>query len=112
MNRGTQVRALMLTAAVALVSASSGEFGEYPSHTDMPPVPTSPADYEGMWDPFVLRVPGTGDALEVKSESTDGLRPLAGFDRLPWNGRQIVRDASGNWFVVIEQDGQKILLAE
>jgi hypothetical protein len=111
MNRGTQFRGLMLTAAVALVSVAGGEFGEYPSHTDMPPVPTSPADYEGMWDPFVLRVPGTVDPLEVKSESTDGVRLLSGFDRLPWNGRQIARDAAGNWFVAIEQDGRKILLA-
>ncbi|HUS81116.1 MAG TPA: hypothetical protein VM283_07590 [Armatimonadota bacterium] len=64
-----------------------------------------------MWDPFVLRAPGTGDALAVKSESTDGVRLLAGFDRLPWNGRQIARDASGNWFVAIEQNGQRIFLA-
>ncbi len=118
-RRGRQARngmfgLLLLSVALAacsLAAAWGGEFGEYTAHTDMPSVPTSPADHEGMWDPFVLRVPGTGDALEVKSESTDGLRPLAGFDRLPWNGRQIVRDASGNWFVVIEQDGQKILLA-
>ncbi len=27
---------------------------------------------------------------------------MAGFDCLPWNGRQITRDADGNWLVLIE----------
>ena len=103
--------ASLVFAASFLLDASGGEFGEYPCHTSMPPLPTDPAGYENMWDPFVLRAPDTGDPLEVRSESTDGVRLLSGFDRLPWNGRQIARDASGNWFVVIEQDGRKILLA-
>lgn len=100
----------LVLAACSLPTASGGEFGEYPSHSDMPPVPTDTADFEGMWDPFVLRALGTGDPLEVKTESTDDVRVLSGFDRLPWNGRQIARDASGNWFVAIEQNGT-ILLA-
>ena len=66
--------ASLVFAASFLLDASGGEFGEYPCHTSMPPLPTDPAGYENMWDPFVLRAPDTGDPLEVKSESTDGVR--------------------------------------
>lgn len=64
----------LVFAGCSLPVASGSEFGEYPCHTSMPPVPTDPAGYENMWDPFVLRAPDTGDPLEVKSESTDGVR--------------------------------------
>ncbi len=100
----------VLIAACSLPAALGAGFGDYPAHTDMPDVPTDPADYENMWDPFVLRLP-SGEPLQVRSETDSDLRVMAGFDALPWNGRQIARDASGAWFVLVEQDGQGIVLA-
>ncbi len=113
-SRGGMCGLLLSSLALAVCSlpaASGAELGDYAAHTDMPPVPTDPADYESKWDPFALRMAETGEPLQVQSESDGDVRVLSGFDRLPWNGRQIARDASGNWLVVIEQDGQKILLA-
>lgn len=111
---GGRVCGLLLLALMACPcpAAPAGGFGEHPSHAEMPPVPTNPAEYQSMWDPFVLRAAETGEPLEVSSESAgDEVRPLSGFDSVPWNGRQIVRDASGNWFVIVEQAGGAILLA-
>ncbi|MFA7174087.1 MAG: hypothetical protein WC340_11890 [Kiritimatiellia bacterium] len=125
----------VLALTLAAHGALAGGYGEYASHTNMPPVPDNPSDYESMWDTFVLRMPGTGAPLSVKTETTrddksrtstldtndfqvtvrteykNELRVLSGFDALPWNGRQIVRDAEGNWFVLAEQAGLKIFLA-
>ena len=60
----------------------------------MPPhYPASPGEYISKWDPFVLR-------------SLRGLRnpiPLA-------NGRQIARDSTGNWFVLVERDRRGLVL--
>ncbi len=83
---------------------------EYRLHSSMPPLPASPADYQNMWDPFVVRGP-VGEPLEVKSESDSQLRVMAGFDLLPWNGRQLARDVGGNWLLLISQEGKRILLA-
>jgi len=100
-----------LVALLAQLPAFSAELGEYRQHTEMPPVPQSAADYESMWDPFVLRLAGTGAPLEVKPEAESESRLFARFDALPWNGRQIARDGSGNWFVLAEQDRRAIFLA-
>lgn len=101
---------LVALAVFALAALAQGEFGDYPSHAEMPPVPTNPADYESMWDPFVLRAPANEQALTVRSEPIDNVRVLSGFDSVPWNGRQIARDAAGNWFVLIEQEDASIFL--
>lgn len=105
----TEVWCLVL-ALWCFSSASAAGFGDYPAHTTMPEVPTDPAAYESMWDPFVLRA-ATGEPLQVQPESASDLRVMAGFDRLPWNGRQIARDASGNWYVLVEQDEGRVWLA-
>lgn len=63
-----------------------------------------------MWDPFVLRAtPPSGAPLEVVAESASDVRLMGGFDTLPWNGRQIARDAAGNWFVLTERGGSVFL---
>jgi len=109
----TRAQLLWCVTLVAcfIPTSLAAESGEYPSHTEMPPVPTDPADYENMWDPYVLRASGDGAPLEMNPESDAEVRTLNGFDALPWNGRQIVRDASGNWFVAVEQQGGGSLLA-
>lgn len=58
-----------------------------------------------------MRAAGTGEPLEVPAESEGDLRLFAGFDALPWNGRQITRDSAGNWFVLIEKAQRSIHLA-
>ncbi len=85
--------------------------GEYPQHTAMPTRPETVADYQNMWDPFALRLAGSGTPLQTKPEATSGNRLMAGFDTLPWNGRQITRDTDGNWFVLAEQGGAIFLAA-
>lgn len=114
LSRGGICAALLLSLVLAccpVTSTLGGEFGEYPSHTNMPPVPTDPARYQAMWDPFVLRESSSKEPLQIAPESTDGVRLLSEFDGLPWNGRQIVRDGRGNWYVAIEQTGHNIFLA-
>ena len=37
-------------------------------------MPQNPADYVSMWDPFVLRAPGTGAGLEIKTTLHQMLR--------------------------------------
>ena len=90
---------------------ADGVCGDNPLHTSMPPMPEEPVDYVNMWDPFVLRAPGTGAGLEIKTQTTDRDRVMSGFDVLPWNGRQIARDSSGNWLILLEQEAGKIFLA-
>ena len=90
---------------------ADGGSGENPLHTTMPPMPEEPADYVNMWDPFVLRAPGTGTGLEISAQAADRDRAMSGFDVLPWNGRQIARDSLGNWLVLLEQDVGRIFLA-
>lgn len=128
---GSCVTVLVLAALGGL----SGGYGEYVCHTNMPSVPVDASDYESMWDPFVVRAPGTDIPFSVRAENMrddksemrtwetndfqvaekiekkNELRVLSGFDALPWNGRQIVRDSEGNWFVLIEHTGGKIFLA-
>ena len=91
--------------------AAVGNRGENPLHTSMPPMPEEPVDYVNMWDPFVLRAPGTGAGLEITAQAADHDRVMSGFDVLPWNGRQIARDSSGNWLILLEQEAGKIFLA-
>jgi len=88
-----------------------GGYGENQLHTSMPPMPEESVDYVNMWDPFALRAPGTGAGLEIKTQTTERDRVMEGFDVLPWNGRQIARDASGNWLILLEQEPGKIFLA-
>lgn len=121
---------LLLSQAV-----SAHDFGEYAAHIQMPEIPDDPAMYESMWDPFVIRrgVEGTpievnteklrnatkalttvttnDNQLEVRVDYKNELRVLSGFDALPWNGRQVVRDVSGNWLVLVEQQDGTICLA-
>jgi len=96
---------------VPLRRAADGNRGENPLHTSMPPMPEEPVDYVNMWDPFVLRAPGTGAGLEITAQAADHDRVMSGFDVLPWNGRQIARDSSGNWLILLEQEAGKIFLA-
>ncbi|MCS7046831.1 MAG: hypothetical protein NZO58_10785, partial [Gemmataceae bacterium] len=56
--------------------------------------------------------PAPGKPLEVRAESPSQVRMMAGFDVLPWNGRQIVRDPAGNWLVLVQNsDTGSIYLA-
>ncbi len=110
-RRSERVLWTLVVTACCSSLASAGEYGEYPQHASMPPVPTDPRDRESMWDTFALRTPGTGTALEIKSESASSVRLQAGFDAFPWNGRQVARDAWGNWFVLAEQNRRTIYLA-
>jgi len=102
---------LAVLAFLFSAALPAADFGGYRQHTEMPPVPQSAADYENMWDPFVLRRAGTGAPLEVNPDAVSESRLLARFDALPWNGRQIARDGSGHWFVLVEQDQRAIFLA-
>lgn len=52
-----------------------------------------------------------GEPLEVRSESDSKMRVQGGFDLLPWNGRQLVRDKAGNWLLLISPNGKEIVLA-
>jgi hypothetical protein len=76
----------------------------------MPPLPATPSDYQNMWDTFAVRGPAC-EPVAVRSESDSQSRVMGGFDVLPWNGRQLVRDAAGNWLLLVSQDGKRILLA-
>jgi hypothetical protein len=89
---------------------ANGGGGENPLHIRMPPMPEEPVDYVNMWDPFVLRAPGTGEGLEITTQAADRDRVMSGFDVLPWNGRQIARDSVGNWLILLEQEAGKIFL--
>lgn len=100
------IRQLVLGLALIGIQASlavqAADIRDYPRHVDMPPRPTTPADYQNMWDLFALRVGAENSrALAVPAESTSQLRLMGRFDVLPWNGRQIARDSQGNWLVLI-----------
>lgn len=94
-----------------VTSHGASPAGEYPQHTEMPARPETVADYQSMWDPFALRLAGSGIPLQTKPEATSDNRLMAGFDTLPWNGRQITRDTAGNWFALAEQGGAIFLAA-
>ncbi len=95
----------------ALRRGADGAYGENRQHAIMPPLPDEPVDYVNMWDPFALRDTKTGESLAVTAQSIEDDRVLSGFDALPWNSRQITRDAKGNWLVLVEQDGGNLHLA-
>lgn len=106
--RPSALPSLILLAAFP---ASSADFGEHPIHSRMPERPTDASDYQSMWDPFALRTAPSGVPLEVVAESGSSERLMAAYDTGPWNGRQIARDAAGNWFVLAEQGGSVFLAA-
>jgi len=85
-----------------MIAAAPGP-GDYPVHTQMPAAPSSPADYQSMWDPFVVRLGNGARPIEVTPEAISESRLMAPFDSLPWNGRQIARDKDANWYVLVEQ---------
>jgi hypothetical protein len=101
--------AVLLAFFIACAAFAAGP-AEHRLHSSIPPLPASPSDYQNMWDSFAVRGPA-GEPVAVKAESDATLRVTGGFDVLPWNGRQIVRDAAGNWLLLISQDGKRILLA-
>ncbi len=101
---------ILLLALVQTLRGQALTTGDYPVHEFMPPVPGSAAQYQTMWDPFVLRGPD-GQPLALPCESASVLRVTGGFDRLPWNGHQIARDAAGNWFALLVENNRRILLA-
>lgn len=109
MNPQQCLNAFMLFACTP-VSAQTFRPGDSPIHEVMPPVPESAAQYQTMWDPFVLRGPDDRP-LALQCESASLLRVTGGFDRLPWNGRQIARDAAGNWFTLLVENDRRILLS-
>lgn len=111
--RDTVQEWLPITLLCAFCAGAAGQMAgpaEDRLHSSMPPLPATPADYQNMWDPFALRGP-TGEPVAVKAESDSQLRVMGSFDLLPWNGRQLVRDAAENWLMLIAQDGKRILLA-
>ena len=61
----------------------------------MPPLPTDPKEYVDKWDPFNKIPPLTGTQIAF---------PLT-------NGRQIARDAAGDWLVLLQRDRHSIFLA-
>jgi len=99
-------------AACCLLSASAIE---HPYYTMMPPLPTDPKDYIGKWDPFALRSPAGAEEtyLAVTNRYNQPYtREIlnAPRDSFPLvNGRQIARDAFGNWFVIVEKDSSLFL---
>ncbi len=86
---------------------TASDYGADYVHTSMPPIAEDPSDFVNMWDPFSLREPDTGDALLVSAESANV--PI-NVDIFPSNGRQITRDSAGNWFVLVEQDSERLYL--
>lgn len=105
----------LILVVILLIScqtmAQLQETGDYPAYSALPAVPKSPSEYRNQWDPFVVRNTATQTPLLVKSESDSKMRVIAGFDLLPWNGRQVVRDRNGTWYVVVSEDGKRIFLA-
>jgi len=92
-----------LSLSTPLFAADSGE---YPSFTQMPARPAAVTEFQNMWDPFTIRIATPRNApLEIEAESMSDSRLAAGFDRFPWNGRQIARDQTGSWYVLAEQSG-------
>lgn len=102
---------LLIALLAGDLSASAAGPGDYPVHTQMPPVPGSAADYQSMWDPFVLRLAKGAAPIEVVPEAASDSRLMAPFDSLPWNGRQIARDKDANWYVLVEKGAGSFYLA-
>ncbi|NUQ65801.1 MAG: hypothetical protein HUU20_25325 [Pirellulales bacterium] len=102
--------AVMLAAACRFCGAEGTQ-----TYTMMPPYPTDPKDYVDKWDAYALRSPpGEGDGfLSVANRYNQSYaRQRADSPREPLplvNGRQIARDALGNWFVIIEKESSLFL---
>jgi len=78
---------VVLSALLAIASARAEPL------TTMPPYPTDPEDYICKWDPLVLEsLVGTKETLSRN------------------NGRQIARDSTGTWFILVERNQQALYL--
>ena len=103
-----------LTAAACCLSTVLA--AEYRYHTVMPALPTSPQEYIGKWDPFALRPPPGAEQTYLSIDNRYNqpyTREILGAPRESLtlvNGRQIARDAYGNWFVIVDQ-GASLFLA-
>lgn len=87
---GTVVRTILFLASVAILEIP---WACAEPLTAMPAYPTDPKDYISKWDPSI--VPPLTGAKETLSQN---------------NGRQIARDSTGAWFVLLERDQQSIYL--
>jgi len=102
-------------AGAGVPGQSSVSAGGYSYYTMMPSYPMDPKDYKGKWDPFALRaLPGAEETyLSVTNRYNQSYtREILDVPResLPLvNGRQIARDAFGNWFVIVEKDWSLLL---